>query len=215
MISPILVFDGRERWRPVPVEESLRLHGYEWRPPLWYRGTEPTKVIDLPGGMQPAVTLPIVGYHRVMPAAKLHWHQFWLWYTFNPKKYAGRGEHEGDWEMIQFGCKDAGGNEPILATYSQHTGGQSHCYWNVELSDGKTGQPVVYVARDSHANYFAPTRTVTDQADGKGVRVTPEWREFGAWASWPGKWGNSDNSPGRLSTRRAWNAPHVYHSGPQ
>ena len=54
---------------------------------------------------------------------------------------------------------------------------------------------------------------MTDQADGHGETFTAiEWREFGGWADWAGKWGNSENSPGGLSARRAWQAPHAYHS---
>jgi hypothetical protein len=112
--------------------------------------------------------------------------------------------------MVQFGCRDPECNVPILATYSQHGGGEKREYWRVELD---AGRPVVYCARDSHANYFGPHQDVTDQADGKGERLgTIEWREFGDWAEFPGRWGNSDNSPGPLTTRRAWQAAHAYHS---
>jgi hypothetical protein len=132
----------------------------------------------------------------------LVWHQFWTWWLYNPKTYAGFGAHEGDWELVQIGCADDAGERPILMTCSQHSGGEKREYWRVSL-DG--GRPVVYVARDSHANYFAPERDVTDVADGQGERLEAiVWQEFGAWAYWPGTWGNSENSPGPLSTRRAW-----------
>jgi hypothetical protein len=149
-----------------------------------------------------------VGYYRVKDAGSLWWHQFWTFWLFNPKKYAGFGEHEGDWEMVQFGCRDPEGNVPILASYSQHDGGEKREYWRVELVNTT---PKVYVARDSHANYFGVHQDVTDQADGKGDALALDWRPFGAWADWPGKWGNSENSPGPLSTRRVWQAPHAWH----
>jgi hypothetical protein len=163
--------------------------------------------IDLPQaiteiGLQPTL------YHRVVAGGSVWWHQFWSWWLYNPKMYAGFGAHEGDWEMVQLGCRDAEGNVPILMTLSQHDGGEKREYWRVPLEDGR---PVVCVARDSHANYFEPTRSVTDQVDGAGEVLEPEILEFGTWAEWDGKWGNSDNSPGPLSTRRAWMAPHAWH----
>ena len=82
-------------------------------------------------------------------------------------------------------------------------------------SDGN--RPVIYVARDSHAMFFAPGRHNLDTCDGKGKRLTDyEVREFGPWHSWPGRWGNSTGegrspeSPGCQGIR--WKAPHLFHS---
>ena len=217
-VEPILIIDSKERWLPVPVEDSLALYGYTWEGTSWQRDGKPVDRIDFPSGMVPDdfSELPVVGYHRVRAAGKVYWHQFWTWWPYNPKNYPptkrGVGEHEGDWEMIQLGCKDEAGEEPVLASYSQHGGGERKHYWDVELSDGKKGQPLVYVGRDSHANYFNTVRNVTDSADGNGKRLDPEWREFKPWAQWKGQWGNSANSPGALSTRRVWSAPHAWHS---
>lgn len=208
MITPALIFDSREAWRPVSVEASLGIYGYVWDDG-WKRDGKPVDRIDFPKEMTPEdVAGPAVGYHRATNGGRLRWHQFWLWYPMNPKAYAGFGAHEGDWEMVQIGCSDQEGDWPILMTFSQHSGGAKREFWSVELRDG---QPVVYVARDSHANYPTPVRDVTDQADGGSPQVI-EWREFGSWAEWPGRWGNSDNSPGTLSTRRVWTAPHAWHS---
>jgi hypothetical protein len=209
VIVPVFRLDSREAWRPVAVEASLGAYGYEWDGG-WKRDGVTVDHIDFPKSMTPDdVAGPAIGYRRVVDGGGLWWRQFWLWWPMNPKTYAGIGAHEGDYEMVQLGCRDPEGNVPILMTLSQHDGGAKREFWSVEL-DG--GQPVVYVARDSHANYPTPTRDVTDQADGKGERIEIEWRDFGAWAEWPGKWGNSENSPGPLSTRRAWQAPHAYHS---
>lgn len=205
MLEPAFVLDSREAWRPVAVEESLAALGYTWGGGDWLREGKPTP-LDLPSGLRQPADLSIVGYHRVAEGGGLRWHQFWTWWLHNPKTYAGVGEHEGDWEMVQLGC-DAE-DRPILMTCSQHSGGEKREFWRVALADG---HPLVYVARDSHANYFAPTRDVTDVADGKGVTLTVEWRDFGSWASWAGPWGHSDNSPGGLSSRRAWKAPHAWH----
>ena len=76
------------------------------------------------------------------------------------------------------------------------------------------------VAHDSHANYFEPRKGQTDfddEADGRGEELDAiDWREFGPWATWAGRWGNSrgpgesPQSPGSQGSR--WKAPHLYHS---
>jgi hypothetical protein len=217
MKLPIFMLDSREQWKPVSVEESLGAYGYNWSDGTWQKGGKKVDKIDFPADMKPADfdAMAIIGYHRVARGGGLHWHQFWTWWPYNPKVYAGQGAHEGDWEMVQFGCTDTEGDNPILATYSAHSGNNGKCFWDVELTEGKRGDPVVYVARDSHANYFTPVRTVTDQADGQGKFLDIAWLEFGVWAKWPGKWGNSENSPGQLANRQAWQAPHAYHSKSQ
>ena len=211
MITPLLILDSRERWTPCAVETILEVGATfgDGTPIADLELPVHRERIDFPADMvQPDV--PVVGYHRVEDAGSLWWHQFWLFYLYNPKVYAGFGAHEGDWEMVQLGCRDAEGNVPILMTFSQHAAGERREYWRCELRDDR---PVVYVARDSHANYPTGQRDVTDQADGRGTALTDiEWRDFGAWADWPGRWGNSENSPGPLSVRRAWIAPHAYHS---
>jgi hypothetical protein len=198
--EPLLILDSREQWRPVPVETIAEFTDI--------KAFKEAGRIDLPPNLtQPDA--PLVGYRRSVKGGGLVWHQFWTWWLYNPKTYAGFGAHEGDWELVQIGCADYAGERPILMTCSQHSGGEKREYWRVSL-DG--GRPVVYVARDSHANYFAPERDVTDVADGQGERLEAiVWQEFGAWAYWPGTWGNSENSPGPLSTRRAWTAPHAWH----
>ena len=209
MITPAMTLDSREKWRPCAVETILdvgaTINGYQVDlNALPAAGGK----IDFPKDMKQPDT-PLVGYHRVMQGGGLWWHQFWTFWLYNPKKYAGFGMHEGDWEMVQLGCIDDDGEYPVLMTCSQHDGGERREYWRVELTHD---MPKVYAARDSHANYFSVHSDVTDQADGKGDVLPIEWRDFGIWAEWPGKWGNSDNSPGPLSTRRAWQAPHAYHS---
>jgi hypothetical protein len=207
VIEPLFVLDSKESWWPVGVEESLAPFGYRWEEGGWTRSGSHIETINLPPELtQP--DLPCVGYRRSAKAGGLVWWQFWLWWLYNPKKYAGHGDHEGDWEMVQIGCADEQGERPILMTCSQHSGGEKREFWRVMLEDKR---PVVYVARDSHANYFAPERDVTDVADGNGKRLKVQWREFEGWQSWMGKWGNSRNSPGPLSSRRVWNAPHAWH----
>ena len=212
MIAPLLILDGHEQWRPVPVEALIgvgaRVDGkrIETLDQLELNGER----IDFPAEMHQPEGYPPVGYHRIVAAGGLVWHQFWTFWLYNPKKYAGFGEHEGDWEMVQLGCTDEAGEHPVLMTCSQHDGGEKREFWRCEL--GAEGRPAAYVARDSHANYFAVHRDVTDQADGMGEQLSHmTWHEFGGWAGFPGKWGASSNSPGALPTRRAWTAPHAWH----
>jgi hypothetical protein len=155
-----------------------------------------------------------VGYRREVEGGGLTWVQYWLWYLHNPKIFLITGDHEGDWEFVQVGY---GGDVPVCMTASQHQSGGARMWWNLER---RQGRPLVYVARDSHANYFRPVDQIPefgDQGDGKGVVLDAlEWRDFGSWESWPGRWGNSTGegrspqSPGSQGER--WNAPHRYHS---
>jgi hypothetical protein len=200
--EPILVFDSREKWFPVGVEESFKVVGASW---------PPQGQINFPAGMtQP--DLPPVGYHRTIFRAGLTWDQYWFWYLYNPWAVAGVGRHEGDWEFVQVG---SGNITPLLVTASQHHSGGACYAW--ELTAGLNARPKIYVALGSHANYFLPGNHDHDRCDGKGKTITNiEWREFGAWAKRPGRWGNSTGegkspeSPGYQGIR--WNDPHLFHS---
>lgn len=210
MITPVLLLDSHETWRPMAVESIVAAGAKQaGEPVVDVDALDGDVRIDFPGGMRQPPVDQCVGYHRVVRGGGLHWHQFWTWWLYNPKKYAGFGEHEGDWEMCQLGCVDEAGDHPVLMTCSQHDGGEKREFWRVDLDEGT--EPKVFVARDSHANYFAAHHDVTDQADGKLLMVGTDWRPFGPWAEFKGKWGNSENSPGPLTTRRAWQAPHAWH----
>jgi hypothetical protein len=224
--EPVFVFDSREGYKPVAVESVEFLQATLIRPDGSQGG--PVSLDSLPeeGGRmnlppQPSkgeVALPAeyrkVGYRRVMAGAGLKWVQYWLWYLYNPKRVFVTGEHEGDWEFVQVGYA---GELPVCMTCSQHHSGGSRMWWDVEL---RAGRPVVYPALGSHANYFEPVEQVPeigDTGDGEGeVLDSIEWREFGPWAKWGGRWGNSTGegkspqSPGSQGDR--WHAPHLYHS---
>ena len=210
MIVPIFILDSGERWRPTAVEAILGVEAKLDDSPLTSLDqlTSERKRIDFPASMEQPSDAPLMVYYRSAQGGGLWWHQFWTWWLYNPKVYAGFGAHEGDWEMVQIGCVDEAGTLPILMTCSQHSGGEKREFWRVEV---EAERPKVYVASGSHANYFAPQHDVTDDADGAGERLEPELAVFGPWAQWPGQWGNSENSPGPLSTRRAWQAPHAWH----
>jgi len=218
MNAPILVYDSREAWFPVGVEESLEPYGYRWwdKAGVWeVKGQNPVTSgfhrLDFPSDMRQP-DLPPVGYIHATRAVNLIWSQYWLWYLYNPWNVAGVGEHEGDWEMVQIATTDTG--QPLLITGSQHHSGAKREAWACETRDGR---PVIYVALGSHAHYFTPGTHGTDRCDGKGrVLDTIEWRDMGPWHSWPGRWGNSrgegqsPRSPGHQGTR--WTAPHLFHS---
>ena len=220
-VEPIFLCDSHEKWFPVGVEESL----LAVKPKLVGPGgpingpadaaklDENCTRLDFPANMRQP-DLPLVGYRRMVAGAGLFWHQFWLWYLYNPWAVAGVGRHEGDWEFVQLGCTDEAGEHPVLVTYSQHHTGAKREFW---AASQKGGRPLVYVARDSHANYLGAIDNFEDSADGRGKRLDKvEWREFGAWATWKGRWGSSTGegkspeSPGRQLQR--WNAPHLFHA---
>jgi hypothetical protein len=221
-VTPIFLFDKDEKWFPVGVEESLAASKAKLRGPQG--GTLPGAAevsrlddtvtrIDFPNDMRQP-DLPAVGYHRVGQGASLYWHQFWLWYLYNPWAVAGVGRHEGDWEFVQLGCTDPAGDHPVLVTYSQHQNGSKREFW---AASQEGGRPLVYVARHSHANYLAPIDNFEDRANAKGKRLDAiQWRDFGTWASWGGRWGNSSGegkspeSPGQQARR--WKTPHLFHS---
>ena len=215
MLSPTFLFDSEERWFPIAVEESLSKFGYEWHggAGTWLdKNKQPVSHLNFPAKMTQPDLKP-VGYRRVIHRVNLYWHQYWLWYLYNPKNFVGSGQHEGDWEFVQLGCTDPEGSQPVLVTGSQHHTGVKREFWRTEQANGSFN---VYVALGSHANYLSSMKDLEDRADGKGKALHQiEWRAFGPWAMWAGRWGNSrgvgksPESPGLQSTR--WNTPHIFH----
>lgn len=225
--EPIFKFHSTETFHPLAVESVEKIGErvvVENGPPVQgialdslpangLRMVLPTNPVAKEEELQ-KTELGSVAYRRTVKGGGLEWVQYWLWYLYNPKKFFVAGEHEGDWEFVQVGY---GGGEPICMTTSQHKSGGARWWWEVELRDGR---PVVYVARGSHANYFEPKKMQTeldDEADGGGTELDSlRWRDFGPWATWPGRWGNSrgpgesPESPGCQGAR--WKAPHLYHA---
>ncbi len=228
---PVFLLDSHEKFKPLDVTsvEDAKLKGRL----VDAHGKQTDKPIDLAalpaaGGRmnfppQPQKYEPMlekaygnVGYHRVVNDGGLQWHQYWLWYIYNPKVFVDvAGEHEGDWEFVQIGCA---GDTPVCMTNSQHQSGSGRHWWDV--TKRKDGRPLVYVAVGSHANYFIPVSDIPwigDDADGKGAVLDKlQWHDFGDWKSWRGQWGNSTGagmspqSPARQGAR--WDAPAKYHS---
>jgi hypothetical protein len=160
-------------------------------------------------------------YARVKRDGDYVWLQYWLWCYYNPKHLLGFGRHEGDWEVVQIGLGADG--SPAVATYSQHEDGEARDWEDVER---RGDHPVVYVAPLSHACYFEPGAHPyvlgVDNPDDSLPPVMPQLEDFGEWASWSGRWGNSTGvrggswggrspaSPGRQSKK--WNQPSAWHA---
>jgi hypothetical protein len=141
-------------------------------------------------------------YARVKKDGGRVWLQYWLWCYYNPKHLLGFGKHEGDWEVVQVGLGADG--TPEVATYSQHEDGEARD-WDDMRHQGD--HPIVYVAPLSHACYFEPGAHPyvfgIDNPDDSLAPVLPQLAEFGAWARWTGRWGNSTGgiSRGRFGGR--------------
>ncbi len=132
-------------------------------------------------------------YGRYIERGDTTYLQYWFWYYYNPKDVAGGGRHEGDWEMIQVRL-EAG--EPRCAVYAQHDHARREDWARLRHHPAGDGtHPVVYVAAESHASYYEdgthPAFGRADNAYGDGPAVLPQVEEFGDWAGWRGRWGNS------------------------
>jgi hypothetical protein len=150
------------------------------------------------------------------------WLQYWFFYYYNdPPSPTSTGDHEGDWEMIQIGLDKFG--QPAISTYAQHGDSWAdNCLWeDTEWQLGRLGglSPSVFVADGTHASYFqsgslmGPT---LDNADGDGLveGTIPRFITAGdmKWLSWPGKWGDSSNSPhGPAVQGSKWSSPAAFY----
>jgi hypothetical protein len=225
---PIFLLDSHEKFQPIAVESVEAAPATIVLPGPGDKEAGAVKLDALPpeGGRMNFQNDPDaqeqrlrpefggVGYRREVEDGGLTWIQYWLWYLYNPKIFVGvAGKHEGDWEFVQVGYR---GDEPVCATVSQHHSGGKRVWEDIEL---RGGRPLIYVALDSHANYFLRTdeiEWIKDDADGKGAVLDDlRWEEFGPWATWSGRWGNSTEegkspeSPGRQGER--WHLPRSYH----
>ncbi len=91
--------------------------------------------------------LPITAYAHVVREGAHTTIQYWLLYFYND----WFNKHEGDWELVQV-MLDANG-EPEWVVLGQHHGGTRRAWASAPVEEGT--HPVAYVARGSHANYFA------------------------------------------------------------
>ena len=162
--------------------------------------------------------------HAVTGSDGRLWLQYWFFYFYNDFAVAGFGLHEGDWEMIQLRLD--GGEAPDLAVYAQHKEAEQKPWRKVAHAPDDPLQPIVYVARGSHASYFSPgshwTGVWFDQADGRRRSANPATLEIvgddrPSWIGWPGSWGDtrkpdprdpfSQESPRGPSQHAQWRDP--------
>jgi hypothetical protein len=161
--------------------------------------------------------------HAYTDANGKRWLEYWYWYYYNPKDFAGVGKHEGDWETVIVGLDPNSRPEEVI--FSQHDGA-SNCYIG-EVEQTEEGGPVVYVGLDSHAGYEKPgvfwATGEDDWADGAGPWAQPGLTvldsSLPSWILWPGHWGATrpeGSLPGEATSpegpyfHQAWGEPNVY-----
>jgi hypothetical protein len=152
--------------------------------------------------MQGQPSYPYTAYGRVVASDGQVWLQYWLWYYDNPNTFAGRGRHQGDWELVQIGLGDDGS-----ATCSQHNVGETRDWDRLPRHPDASDHPLIYVAPFSHANYCTATlrssRTAECSVGWLGYVHLPtfQMRSFKRLAA--GRRASSQNLPGS-SQRVCW-----------
>ena len=133
----------------------------------------------------------------------LIWLQYWFfYYNNNPGNVPLAGNHEGDWEGVQYGLNPVT-FAPEVALYNQHDHTEK-CSWP-QVEKNPVGHPTVYVAPGSHASYFRAGAYPSDVRPlyeiPKGDLWPPtlprlEYIDYAdpPWVKWPGGWGG-DHAP--------------------
>jgi len=182
-------------------------------------------VLDLRGDTQeaadsghalPALANHVYGNVYTAPGDNTVWLQYWFFYYYNDSIDAantGFGKHEGDWEYVQY-AYDTGTGQLTRATYNQHDHAETcfpYAFRYVVTDDGRTA-PAVYVARNSHASYFAPGDydleiTIGDfgddhaSAEAGPTELTLSKLIDEPWYGWEGHWGGTfGNMPGESTS---------------
>jgi Vacuolar protein sorting-associated protein 62 len=159
------------------------------------------------------------------------WLQYWVFYYYNSFRHWTKGEHEGDWEMVQVGV-DPVTKEPAKVTFANHSGAEACTWGQITKGDPAAQRPVVYVAADSHASYPRAGTTdlpfgAQDQHLGGGDWRIPPVEVIATtnprWTTWPGRWGSSigEGAPGNgefkspMSISKQgpkWSDPSAFHA---
>jgi hypothetical protein len=164
---------------------------------------------------------------RVVADDKFVWLQYWLFYYYNDKAWV-IGGHECDWEVVQFGF-DRETGQRALATFSQHNHPEGRAWDDVNVKSGPDGYgAIVYVALQSHANYFEPgdRKIAASPLPFDLSRLGIDWLEEvvpgnlplvrphvvsiddpPSWAKWPGRWGEDHAAVRFGPLRDAGNSP--------
>lgn len=163
----------------------------------------------------------IYGHAVADPGGEL-WLQYWFFYYYNPFSFAGVGDHEGDWEMIQISLDS--NDEPVDVVFAQHAYA-SICSWE-QVASSPVGGPRVFPGLGSHATYPSPGTWETDSPlddnnDGEGMLIGEPALEVitdgsPSWVAWPGHWGNSrggglnQSSPVGPAQKSQWSDPTAF-----
>ncbi|HEX7276008.1 MAG TPA: hypothetical protein VF244_01405, partial [Acidimicrobiales bacterium] len=164
--SPVLQFHPDERnWLEDPLRfirnSSLR-HHRSWGPDdeLYGRGKVPPEVLagirahhvflDLDDGKRGGDNRRARNLVQYDPKSGTI--TYWLFYAHNDGFDVQN--HEGDWEQVTVAL-DRRTGRPRKIRYSGH-GDATERDWEDAPKDRRTGRPVSYVARGSHANYPGP-----------------------------------------------------------
>lgn len=185
--TPILRYDSRERYRPVPVTNQI--------------AGNPDRISPMRTIADVSGSADRVYGHVANGSDGRMWLSYWFFYPYNDYTligpFIGAGRHEGDWEMIELRL-DRDAVAPDLALYTQHSHVRARDWNQVERQGA---HPIIYVARGSHASYFSPGRHWTgvwfDHADGRTpaqdleLEVIVDGDQSSEWVHRPGRWGTT------------------------
>jgi Putative Ig domain len=191
--------------------------------PNWYPDDEAQAALDYTQWVSQHPEHRRRAYSRVVVDPNGSGHkllQYWFFYYYNPyDPWAGLGNHEGDWEWAQIRVDAT--HTPVSMAVSQHGAGES-CVWGPAIEFSALGRPVLYVAHESHANYFwAGTHPrdhlPDDHTYDHGAqyyevpRVEDLTGDIPRWILWDGYWGDSNGpdfgSPRSPGVQDAWTDP--------
>ena len=183
--APVLYFHPDEIYHPQPVEVALGVSRLRQSRQMWFDTTilssvtsndlfsipsDDTYFLDQWFGDTGSSEYANTSAHHEIYASRLSPHaggpapvtyahivrdenppyitiQYWLFYFYQD----WFNKHEGDWEFIDVILTDD--EKPAWVFYSQHYSGARRSWESTPKEDAT--HPVAYVARDSHANYFA------------------------------------------------------------
>lgn len=218
---PHLLFDSKERWRPLDVDAFLAEPGHQACPPgdapvcapltdPAHQLTPAVDHLDLRGDGPDDAGGPSAIYAHVTRRGRRVAIDYWWFLRYNA--YA-IDRHEGDWEGVTV-IADLLGRGVRDVHFAAHTSVWRYPPRVVQL-DGRHVR--VYVARGGHASYPRPCRRYCRQTDGTApdarsngrlpwagnttggcragrcVELLPD-PAAGGWAGWDGRWGVTESA---------------------
>jgi len=184
---PRLLFDAKERWRPLDVDRFLAEPGHQACPPV---GAGPCAPFASVAQLTPAVayldmrgngppdparpTRPSVVYAHVVRMGARTAIDYWWFLRYNAYSFA---RHESDWEGVTVIVNRAA-TKVLAVHFAAHAD-----VWRYDADVPRIveGRVKVYVANGSHASYPRPCKRLCRQSN----PTLPEAR-FGGQRSWVG-----------------------------